>query len=116
MEIRERFKYDNSTFIRGDRLLEFYEGMLKIANVALALSAGYIAITLFFQSRGNKKFRSWQVLTFALVFFVFQEILGALRAFNIFSTPYLTHVNVSIILLLLIYALALQIYTNIVEK
>ena len=97
-------------------MLNYYEGLLKIANVSLAVSAGYLAISLIHRSKGRKELKSWKVLTVALVFFMFQEILGALRAFNLFSTPYLTHVNVSIILLFLIYSLALQIYTNIVAK
>ena len=97
-------------------MLNYYEGLLKIANVSLAVSAGYLAINLITKSKGRKELKSWKVLTIALVFFMFQEILGALRAFNIFSTPYLTHVNVSIILLFLIYAIALQIFTNITSK
>ena len=97
-------------------MLNYYEGLLKIANVSLAVSAGYLAISLIGASKGREELKSWKVLTVALVFFVAQEVLGALRAFNLYSTPYLTHVNVSIILLFLIYALALQIYTNIATK
>ncbi|MBR9699469.1 hypothetical protein GOV09_03380 [Candidatus Woesearchaeota archaeon] len=95
--------------------MEFVEGLLKITNVVLSLGAGYIALKLFVFSK-EKRLMAWQPLIFALVFFVVQEILGALRAFNIYSSPFLTHVVPSVILAFLIYALALQIHIQSVEK
>jgi len=97
-------------------MLDFYEGLLKITNVVLSIIAGYIALSLFKASEKQKKLMSWKALIFALVFFMVQEILGALRAFNIFSSPYLTHINTSIVLGFLIVALIIQIHVNIVEK
>ena len=41
--------------------------------------------------------------------FAVEEILGALRSFNIYSTPHLTHIVPSFILAFLIWALVLQI-------
>ena len=100
----------------GDRLLDFYEGLLKIANVVLAVIAGYIALMLFRISDKRKELVAWKGLIFALIFFAIQEILGAWRAFNIYSSPYLTHINVSIILGFLIYALIMQIYVGVSKK
>jgi hypothetical protein len=97
-------------------LLDYFEGMLKIANAVLAIIAGYIAITLLAKSKGRKELKAWKILVFALVFFMVQEILGALRAFNIFSSPYLTHIVPSVVLLFLIYALAVQLHISIVSK
>ena len=97
-------------------MLDFYEGLLKITNVVLAIIAGYIALSLFKASEKSKKLMSWKALIFALVFFMVQEILGALRAFSIFSSPYLTHINTTIVLGFLLVALILQIHVNIMEK
>ena len=97
-------------------MISFFEGMIKIANVVLAVVAGYIAVSLLRVSGKRKELRAWKVLIFALVFFMIQEILGALRAFSIFESPYLTHVVPTIVLGLLIYSLGLQIYTNITER
>jgi len=94
-------------------LVQFIEGILKIANLFLAIVAGIIAATLFKVSR-KKELKPWMFLIVALIFFAIQEILGALRAFEIFSTPYLTHVVPTIILVLLVIALILQI--NMVKK
>ena len=96
-------------------MIDFYEGIIKIANVVLSVIAGYIAVSLMLVSK-EKQLKSWKALVFALVFFMVQEILGALRAFNIFSTPHLTHIVPSIVLGFLIYALGLQIYVNLTEK
>ncbi|MBD3164329.1 hypothetical protein GF323_03950 [Candidatus Woesearchaeota archaeon] len=90
--------------------------MLKIANVVLSVIAGFIALSLLRVSQQKKELASWKALIAALVFFMLQEILGALRAFGIFSSPYLTHVVPTIVLALLIYALAIQLHINVVEK
>lgn len=92
-------------------MLNFVEGIFKIANVFLSLIAGVLVISLFNLSskQKQKKLISWKVLIIALLFFIIQEILGALRAFRIFKSPYLTHVVPTIILGLLIVALILQI-------
>ncbi len=89
-------------------------GILKISNLFLSIIAGFIAITLFMLSRKRVDLRPWKILVIALVFFALQELLGALRAFNIFSTPYLTRIVPTVILGLLIFALTKQI--NITKK
>lgn len=107
---------NNIEFFKGDTLIDFFEGLLKITNVVLSLIAGYIALSLFRISHSRKELRSWKVLIIALLFFMIQEILGALRAFDIFESPYLTHIVPTIVLLLLIYALSWQIHILITEK
>ncbi|HLC64570.1 MAG TPA: hypothetical protein VJI46_00430 [Candidatus Nanoarchaeia archaeon] len=86
----------------------FIEGVLKISNVVLALIAGLIAISMFALPSKDEALRPWKVLVFVLLFFAVQEILGALRAFQIYESPFLTHVVPTIILGLLIRALILQ--------
>ena len=95
-------------------MLNFVEGIFKIANLFLSLIAGVLAISLFTLSskKKHKKLIPWKVLIIALIFFVIQEVLGALRAFRIFESPYLTHVVPTVILGLLILALILQINLN----
>ena len=89
--------------------MEYLEGLFKIANLFLSLVAGIIAISLFKISHKRKELRPWKILIIALIFFAVQELLGALRAFNIFESPYLTHVVPTIILALLILTIILQI-------
>ena len=79
-------------------MVSYLEGILKIANLFLAFVAGGIGISLIKSSFRNKKLAAWKYLAFALLFFAVQEILGALRAFNVYESPFLTHINVSIIL------------------
>ena len=91
--------------------MQYLDGILKIANLVLALIAGYLAITLLHQLSG-KEYKSWKILMAALLFFGIQMVLGALRAFGIFSTPHLTHVVPSIILGLVIWAISNQIHVG----
>lgn len=95
-------------------MVEYLEGLLKIANLFLALIAGAIGISLIKISHKKKKLNAWVILIIALLFFAVQEVLGALRAFNIFESLYLTHIVPTIILVLLIIALLKQ--TAIQEK
>jgi hypothetical protein len=95
--------------------LDYIEGVLKIANVILSLVAGYIGVMIFRLSH-RRELRAWKILIFALALFLVQEILGALRAFGIYSSPFLTHVVPSALLCLLIYALAMQMHIHVIEK
>jgi len=90
-------------------VIEYLEGLLKIANVFLSVVAGIIAITLFKVSEQKKNLKPWNYLIIVLVLFAVQMILGALRAFEIFESPYLTHIIPTIMLAFLIIALILQI-------
>ena len=89
--------------------MEYLEGILKITNLVLSLVAGLIGISLLKVSQRRKELNAWILLIIALVFFAVQEILGALRAFQIYESPYLTHIVPTIILAFLIMALAKQL-------
>ncbi len=89
--------------------LFFVEGLLKIANLVLSVIAAIIAIGLIKASTKKHYLKPWLALIVALFFFMIQETLGALRAFSIFSTSYLTHIVPTIILGFLIFALTFQI-------
>ena len=56
---------------------------------------------------------AWRMLIISLVLFTIEEVLGGLKTFGVYSTPYLTHVIPSFILAFLIGALIKQ--TNIVK-
>jgi peptidoglycan/LPS O-acetylase OafA/YrhL len=90
--------------------VQYLDGILKITNLILSLVAGGIALSLIRVSKKKKELNAWIFLIIALIFFAIQEILGALRAFQIFESPYLTHIVPTIILALLTIALVKQIY------
>lgn len=94
--------------------MEYIEGVLKVANVFLVIVAGIVALSLVKVSHKRKELRPWKLLIIALLLFAVQEILGALRAFKIFETPYLTHIIPTAMLVLLLVAVVLQ--TNILKK
>lgn len=87
----------------------YIEGIVLLTNVFMAIVGGIIASIMFRQAWSQEALKAWRPLIFALIVFALQEIIGALRAFDIFSTPYLTHVVPSIILGLLITAVVLEI-------
>ncbi|MBW2974325.1 hypothetical protein KY366_01275 [Candidatus Woesearchaeota archaeon] len=89
--------------------MQYLEGLLKIANLILACIAGIIGISLINVSKIKKELNAWVFLIMALIFFAIQEILGALRAFLIFESPYLTHIIPTVILAFLIVALLKQL-------
>jgi len=84
-------------------------GITEITNVILSLIAGFIALTLFEHAHSRKYLAAWKPLIVALVLFTFEEIFGVLKVFGIWSTPWLTHVIPSFILVFLIAALVKQI-------
>ena len=90
-------------------MVEYIEGILKIGNLVLAFVAALVSISLIKVSHSKKELRPWLFLIFALIFFGVQEVLGALRAFRIYESPFLTHINPAFILGLLIAALVYQI-------
>ncbi|HZX45429.1 MAG TPA: hypothetical protein VFF28_07150 [Candidatus Nanoarchaeia archaeon] len=90
--------------------MQYIEGILKIANLILAVLAGVIGASLINVCRKKKELRPWLLLIGALIFFAVQEILGALRAFKVFTSPYLTHIVPTIILVLLVVAVVEQLH------
>ena len=93
-------------------MVGYVEGVLQIANVFLIIVAGLTAITLFKVSGAKKHLRAWRPLIIVLILFAVEEILGALRSFDIYSTPHLTHIVPSLMLGFLIYALTQQIIVS----
>jgi len=83
-------------------------GTLQIANLFLAVVAGTMAATLFQISHQRSHLRPWKVLIVSLILFAILEIIGALRSFGIYSSPFLTHTITSVIVALLIVALVMQ--------
>ena len=87
----------------------FFEGILQISNVFLSIVAGLIALTLFKKFHQNMALRPWKWLTLVLCLFAVEEILGALRSFAIWSSPFMTHIVPSFMLLFLIIAITMEI-------
>ena len=92
----------------GDLYLYLY-GTFQIANLFLAIVAGAMAATLFEVSHARTHLRPWKVLILALILFALLQVVGALRSFSIYTSPFLTHVITSAILALLIISLVMQI-------
>lgn len=89
--------------------MQYLEGILKIANLCLALVAGGFAISLIESSRNKEALKAWIPIIIALVLFVLQEIFGALRAFAIYESAFITHIIPTVILAFLILGLVKQI-------
>jgi carboxylesterase len=94
---------------KGDDELQYAEGILQIAVVFLSIVAGILALSLFKSSFKKDSLKSWIPLIFALILFAAVEILGALRSFKIFETPYLTHILPTFIMGFIIWALVVEI-------
>jgi hypothetical protein len=84
-------------------------GSGQIASVILSVAAAWIALGMFKEARQRKSLRAWKYLLSALIFFTIEELVGALKTFGVWSTPWLTHVIPSIILGFLITAIIIQI-------
>src|SRR3989338_108666 len=91
--------------------MQFLQGIFEIAVVVLSIIAGIIGLTIFKES-GKREFAAWRPLIIALVLFAVEEAIKALRSFEIYSSPFLTHVIPSFILAFLMYSLLLQIIIN----
>ena len=84
-------------------------GIAILTAVALSFIAGLLAISLFEKSSERKYLSAWKPLIVALILFTAEETFGALKVFGVWSTPWLTHVIPSFILVFLIFALIKQI-------
>lgn len=90
-------------------MVNLLDGIIQIAVVFLSIVAGILAISLFKISHKLEHLRPWRPLIICLILFAIVEVLGALSAFKIFVSSWLTHVIPSLILIVLMYALFLQI-------
>ncbi|MBI2137960.1 hypothetical protein HYU13_00065 [Candidatus Woesearchaeota archaeon] len=97
-------------------MVGYLEGVLKVGNLVLAIVAGYFAVSLIKVSHSRRELKPWVLLIFGLILFALQMILGALRAFQIFESPFLTHIVPSAILGFLIAALVMQINLNKIKR
>ena len=88
--------------------MQYIEGVLQIANTFLSLVAGIIAISTFGQL-SKKNLQPWKYLLVVLIIFAAVLIVGALRSFGIYESPFLTHIMVTALLGVLIVALTKQI-------
>ena len=88
--------------------MDYLSGVFQIANVFLSIVAGLIALALF-KHTSKRDHQAWAPLIIVLVLFAAEEVVGALRSFDIWSTAYLTHVIPSVLLGFLIWALVRQI-------
>lgn len=84
-------------------------GIANITSVFVSLIAGFIALSMFEKAGQRKYLGAWKYLLVALLLFALEMIVGALKTFGIWSTPWLTHVIPSFILVFLIAALVKQI-------
>src|SRR3989344_2615976 len=84
-------------------------GIAILTAVILSFIAGLLALSLFHKSTQRRHLSAWRPLIFALVLFTAEEVFGALKVFGVWSTPWLTHVIPSFILIFLIAALVRQI-------
>ena len=89
-------------------LYDWIYGIAQLAAAFLSIIAGVIALSMFRAARQQKILSAWKLIIIALVLFTIEEILGALKTFGVYSTPYLTHVVPSFILAFLIAALVKQ--------
>lgn len=89
-------------------LYDWIYGVAQLAAAFIAIAAGILAIKVYMLAKRKKQLRAWKPLSIALVLFMIEEILGALKAFGVYSTPYLTHIIPSLILAFLIVALVQQ--------
>lgn len=96
-------------------MLSWYDwiyGIVQLSAGFLAVIAGAVALVMFGRSWRHRMMRAWWLLLVAAVFFAIEEVLGALDAFGVYSTPNLTHVVPGIILGFVIAALIKQIYLS----
>ncbi|MBS3176193.1 hypothetical protein J4457_03080 [Candidatus Woesearchaeota archaeon] len=93
-------------------IYDYALGTAQIASVFLMVVAGIIALSMFRSAHREEELKAWKWLIIALVLFAVEEVFGALKSFGIFSTPYLTHIIPSFILIFLITALVVQLQVN----
>ncbi|MFQ5620751.1 MAG: hypothetical protein ACE5FT_02830 [Candidatus Nanoarchaeia archaeon] len=87
-------------------------GIAQLAALFLAIFAALFAISMFRTSRQFAMLKAWKWMIGAVVLFAVEELLGTLKTFGVFSTPHLTHVVPSFVMIFLIAALIKQIEIN----
>ncbi len=90
-------------------LYDWVYGIAQLGAVVLALIAGAFTFALFQMSSRFGHLRAWKPLLIALLLFVVEEIIGALRTFGVHHNEWITHVIPSFILVFMMYSLIQQI-------
>jgi len=90
-------------------LYDWIYGSAQIGAAVLSIIAAVIAVSMLRISHQEKLLRGWRALLVALIFFMLEEVFGALQTFGIYNSPWITHVIPSVILGLLIFALINQL-------
>lgn len=93
-------------------LYDWIYGIAQLTAAFLAILAGIISLSMIRASRKYESLSAWKYLIVALVLFSVVEVLGSLTVFGVYSTPHLTHITVSVLLLFFIAALNRQIDVN----
>ncbi len=90
-------------------MVEYFAGVMAVANLFLAIVAGVIAISMFRLTKNKPELKPWKFLLTALVLFVGFQTISSLRNFGIVELQWATHVIASVIVAILIGALVTQL-------
>ena len=93
-------------------MYEWIYGISTLTALFLAVFAAFFALSMFKTSRQFAMLRAWKWMIGAVVLFALEELLGTLNIFGVFSTPHLTHIVPSFVMIFLITALLKQIQIN----
>lgn len=92
--------------------IEWVYGIAQLTAAFLSIFAAFFAMSMVKSSKQFGMLKAWKWLIAVVVLMSVEEILGTLRSFGVFSTPHLTHVVPSFIMICLIAALLKQIHIN----
>ena len=90
-------------------IYDWVYGISQVSAVVLVIIAGFIAVSLFSSARKIKQLHAWKWMIPALILFAVEEILGVLKTFGVYASPFLTHILPGVIIGFLIVALVVQI-------
>jgi len=93
-------------------LYDWIYGIAQLTVIFLSVIAGIISLSLFKETREHAMMAAWKFLIMAVVLFAVIEVFGALAAFGVYKSPFITHVLTSVTLVFLIGALIRQIMIN----
>tara|TARA_Y100000310_G_scaffold101887_1_gene100009 strand:- start:10277 stop:10567 length:291 start_codon:yes stop_codon:yes gene_type:complete len=90
-------------------MVEVLAGTFATSAAFLSIMVACYAVHMMRLVHGEARLKPWKILLIALFLFTIEEVLGALKYFDIYKHPFLTHIIPSFILGLIIYALVLEI-------
>ena len=86
----------------------YLEGIFQSTNIILA-SVALVLVLLLFRHYKHPEVKPFRYLALAMLVFIVLLLFAALRSFGIYENPYITHVLPTPILLILLYAVYLEI-------